>query len=105
MHCHKSGVQALIATELTFVQLHVMGAQNLSGSQTPEDSPLPTAPPTSNLPSGRSGGSAAGLPTLPFTLPCASEMTWMPPRMPSPLNVTCTPAHQTTWLCDMLECA
>lgn len=52
-------------------------------------SPRPTAVPTSSLPSGRSGGSAAGLPTLPFTVPRASAITWMPPSGPSALNVTC----------------
>lgn len=52
------------------------------------NSPRPTAVPTSSLPSGRSGGSAAGLPTLPFTVPRASAITWMPPSGPSPLNVT-----------------
>ncbi len=59
-------------------------------------SPRPTAVPTSSLPSGRSGGSAAGLPTLPFTVPRASAMTWMPPRGPSPLKVTCSTRHHRT---------
>lgn len=38
----------------------------------PPRSPRPTAAPTFSLPSARSGGSAAGLPTLPFTMPVAS---------------------------------
>lgn len=57
--------------------------------RTTASTPRPTARPTSSLPSGRSGGSAAGWSTLPLTCPDASAMTWMAPRGPSPLKVTC----------------
>ena len=96
---------ALPAAGIGIVKLLVVAGQSLNRGWTSEHPPLPTAPPTSSLPSGRSGGSAAGLPTLPFTFPRASEMIWMPPRMPSPLKVTCTSAHQTSALSYMPEFA
>lgn len=45
----------------------VIGSGELQGRAESDHSPAPTAAPTASLPSGRSGGSAAGLPTLPFT--------------------------------------
>lgn len=50
--------------------------------------PPPTAAPTSSLPSGRRGGSPAGLITLPFTCPHAVDTACSSPSSPSPLNVT-----------------
>ena len=51
--------------------------------------PRPTAPPTLSLPSGRSGGSALGLLTMPLTMPVLSLMAMIWPIGPSPLNVIC----------------
>ena len=47
---------------------------------------VPTAAPTSSLPSGRRGRSTEGSPTVPRTLPRLSEMASTGPRGPPPRN-------------------